>query len=84
MIRKFTNLLGKSWFVFGTLIILVAYWIVFGYNMLQIVPRLDAAKILPASSRIQRPNAILHDFSEFFCGVFFNMNVTFWPKIWQN
>ncbi|KAI6243618.1 Ptr-5 [Aphelenchoides fujianensis] len=61
-IRRFTNLLGKPWFVFGTLALMLAYLGFFGYHMLQIEPRLDAAKILPASSRIQRPNALLHDF----------------------
>ncbi|KAI6206014.1 SSD domain-containing protein [Aphelenchoides besseyi] len=61
-IRKFTNILGQPWFVFGTLSLMVFYWVIFGYNMLQIEPRLDAAKILPRSSRIQRPNEILHDF----------------------
>ncbi|KAI6191108.1 Patched domain-containing protein 3 [Aphelenchoides bicaudatus] len=53
---------AKSWFVFGVLIALFFYWILFGYNMLQIVPRLDASKILPKDSRIQRPNTILHDY----------------------
>lgn len=65
MIRRLTNLLAQPWFVCGTLLILMVYWFLFGYNMLQIVPRLDASKILPKNSRIQRPNALLHDYSKF-------------------
>lgn len=63
IIRKFTNILGQPWFVFGTLFILVIYWILSCYYTLQIVPRLDASKILPKDSRIQRPNTILQEHS---------------------
>jgi hypothetical protein len=72
VIRTFTNTLGQPLFVFATLAFLVIYWILFGYSMSQMVPRLDASKILPKDSRMQRPNMLLHDFSMFFIPLYLN------------
>ena len=60
-IRKFTNLLTHPAFVIITLLLLVVYWAVFTYYAIQFRPSIDAAQILPAYSRIQRPNSLLYD-----------------------
>ena len=59
--REFAACITRPHFVVGTLTTLLIYWLVFGWSLLQMVPRLDAGKILPSYSRIQRPNHILHD-----------------------
>uniref|UniRef100_A0A1I7RJZ4 SSD domain-containing protein n=1 Tax=Bursaphelenchus xylophilus TaxID=6326 RepID=A0A1I7RJZ4_BURXY len=61
LIRRFTGLLAKPLFFVFILVACVMYWAVCIYGVSQIRPKLDAAKILPKSSRIQTPNEWLHD-----------------------
>ena len=63
-VRRYVALLARPSFVAATLTLLALYWLLFGWAMMQMEPRLDAGKILPSHSKIQRPNHILHETSE--------------------
>ncbi|CAD5228802.1 unnamed protein product [Bursaphelenchus okinawaensis] len=61
VIRRFTGLLAKPAFFVAVIVLCLFYWSICTYGVTQMKPKLDAAKILPKTSKIQTPNKWLHD-----------------------